>query len=173
MTTGNHGTATGAKGPATQRIRQASADTLMQDRPPCFLGVGIFVIAMLVAVFTAWLQEFRWQEMAAVNLTIKPGNHAGELTGTGEISPADAAKVRGGQAVTILPNGLSVLGSRSQGRVSSVVPVSGGQTFRVDVNLPKSAVNDIAVQSGQRIEARIVVREIRIFDTLFGTYRRR
>lgn len=145
----------------------------MQDRPPHLLAAGILVIAVLVMVFTAWLQKFRYQEMTEVNLTLKSGSHTGDLTGTGEISSANAAKVRVGQSVMIFRTGAPIgLAKQSEVRVSSIVPVASGQNFRVEVTLPESAVTKLAVQPGRQIEAMIVVREVRISDKLFGMYQR-
>jgi hypothetical protein len=148
---------------ALLRRRRHEKDTLLADEPPRALGAGIAVAALLLTAGVAASRAIRYQDTVVINLAVR----STETSPQGEAYLKDVTGVRAGQKV------LLTIGEREvQGRVGGFLLVDKIGLYRVTVALPPDALSETDRTATPEIEGRIVTREARLFDRLFGFLRR-
>jgi hypothetical protein len=165
-----------AKDPYHAYRRRVQKDTLLADNPPPALGIGLVVIAVVLAAAVYALHWVEYQETVSVVLTLKTGDAAGAAYGETYMRPGEVTKVQAGQAVRLdWGRKPAAEGADAEATVGEVRAVGDGELYAVRVDLPPGQAEGPGVgpapSPGARVQAKIITQKQNLLDKLFGFFR--
>ena len=165
-----------AKDPYLVYKRRVQKDTLLADNPPAALGVGLVIVAVVLAASVASLRWVEYQETVPVILTLKTADGAGAVYGEAYMRPHEMTKVQTAQVVQIeLGVSRAPEGVRAEATVGEIRTVSENALYAVRVDVPAELVEGSGVgpttPQGVQVQGKILTQKQNLLDKLFGFFR--
>lgn len=165
-----------ARDPYHAYRRRVQKDTLLADNPPTSLGVGLVLVAVMLAAAVGSLRWIEYQETVPVSLTVKTTDGGRTAHGEAYLRPHEMQQVRQGQVVRIDWGGnLAPQAADAEASVGEIKTVGENELYAVRVELPTGSVEGSwvgpAPPHGAQLQGKILTRKQNLLDKLFGFFR--
>jgi hypothetical protein len=178
MTSGKQSVKSGAaaRDPYHAYRRRVQKDTLLADNPPAALGVGLIIVAVVLAAAVGSLHWVEYQESVPLSITLKTADGGHAAYGEAYLRPQEMARVCTGQVVLIDWGGhLAPQAASAQATVGEIRTVSENALYGVRVELPTGSVEGSwigpAPPHGTLLQGKILTQKQTLLDKLFGFFR--
>ena len=156
--------------------RRVQKDTLLADNPPAALGVGLVLVAVVLAAAVGALRLVEYQETVPVSLKLESADGGRTAYGEAYMRPHEMTQVRAGQLVRLdWGRGPAPAGAPAEAVVGDIRAVSEGVLYAVRIDLPVRLAGGPgagpAPAPGAQVQGKILTQKQNLLDKLFGFFR--
>jgi hypothetical protein len=165
-----------AKDPYHRYKRRVQKDTLLAEHPPAVLGIGLVVIAIVLASSVGALRLVEYQETVPISLTLRTEDGAHLVYGEAYMRPQEMTRVQPGQVVQIDGGGQFGLPAvHAEAQIRAITVVSENALYAVRVDLPPELAaglrSSTTAPEGVQLQGKILTQKENLLDKLFGFFR--